>query len=103
MMSWKVKGINMRSLEELSRRGTVPIYAKMKPKEEASHLVNSKPMKEYSYYKCDYCEEEIKILDKKQEMTGGVVTFRHIVTKHGDIEMALHNKCLKPVLKIFEE
>lgn len=55
----------MRSISELSRRGAVPIYAKMKPKEEASHLVNSKSMKEYSYYKCDYCEEEIKILDKK--------------------------------------
>lgn len=93
----------MRSISELSGRGAVPIYAKMKPKEAGSHLVNSKPMKEYSYYKCDYCGEEIKILDKKQEMTGGVVTFRHIVTKHGDIEMALHNKCLKPVLRIFEE
>lgn len=93
----------MRSISELSRRGDVPIYAKMKPKEAGSHLVNSKPMKEYSYYKCDYCGEEIKILDKKQEMTGGTITFKHILTKHGDIEMALHNKCLKPVLKIFEE
>lgn len=93
----------MRRFEELSRRGNVPIYAKMKPKEAGCHLTNCKPRKEYDYYKCDYCGKEIKILDKKQDMTGGTITFRHIVTKHGDIEMALHNKCLKPVLKIFEE
>ena len=45
----------MRRFEELSRRGNVPIYAKMKPKEAGCHLTNCKPRKEYDYYKCDYC------------------------------------------------
>ena len=94
----------MRDLQELSRRESVPIYTKMKPKpEEARHLIKYKDEKEYEYYKCDYCDGEIKILNKKQEMTGGIVTFGHIITKQGDIKMVLHNKCLKPVLKIFEE
>lgn len=93
----------MNKFYELSNRGNVPVYAKMKPKPEASHLVNYKNEKEYEYYKCDYCGGEIKILEKKQEMTGGTIIFKHLVTKHGDIEMALHNKCLKPILKIFEE
>lgn len=93
----------MRSLQELSKRGAVPIYARMTPKEVGCHLTNCKPRKLYDYYKCDYCEDEIKILEKKQDMTGGTIIFKNILTKHGDIEMALHNKCLKPVLKIFEE
>lgn len=93
----------MNKFYELSNRENVPVYAKMKPKPEASHLVNYKNEKEYEYYKCDYCGGEIKILEKKQEMTGGTIIFKHLVTKHGDIEMALHNKCLKPILKIFEE
>lgn len=57
----------MRSLQELSRRGAVPIYAKMKPKEAGCHLTNCKPRKEYDYYKCDYCGEEIKILEKSKK------------------------------------
>lgn len=92
----------MRSLQELSSRGAVPIYSKIKPKPEGSHLVNHKIEKEYDYYKCDYCGNEIKILKKKQEMTGGVVTMPHTVTRRGDIKLALCNKCLKPVLNIFE-
>ena len=59
----------------LSGRGNVPIYEKMRPKPDASHLVNYKKEKLYEYYKCDYCGEEIKILKEKQEiMSGGIVT-----------------------------
>ena len=93
----------MRRLQELSSRDTVPKYSKMKPKPEDSHLVNHKTEKEYDYYKCDYCGDEIKILKKRQEMTGGVVTIPHTVTRRGDMNLALCNKCLKPVLKEFEE
>lgn len=92
----------MNKFSEISNRGAVPIYAKMKPKPEGSHLVNHKAEKEYDYYKCDYCGDEIKILKKRQEMAGGVVTMPHTVTRKGDIKLALCNKCLKPVLNIFE-
>lgn len=93
----------MNNLYELSNRKIVPVYTKMKPKPNGSHLVNYKNEKEYDYYKCDYCGEEIKILSKKQEMAGGTIKFSHLVTKKGDIELALHNKCLRAAIKIFEE
>ncbi|MCX4303784.1 MAG: hypothetical protein OSJ66_07260 [Clostridia bacterium] len=92
----------MINFNEISSRDTIPKYSKMKPKPEGSHLVNHKAEKEYDYYKCDYCGDEIKILKKRQEMAGGVVTMPHTVTRRGDIKLALCNKCLKPVLNIFE-
>ncbi len=93
----------MINFNEISSRDTVPKYLKMKTKPEGSHLVNHKTEKEYDYYKCDYCGDEIKILKKRQEMTGGVVTIPHTITRRGAINLALCNKCLKPVLKDFEE
>ena len=92
----------MINFNEISSRDTIPKYSKMIPKPEGSHLVNHKAEKEYDYYKCDYCGDEIKILKKRQEMAGGVVTMPHTVTRRGDIKLALCNKCLKPVLNIFE-
>ena len=67
----------MNKFSEISNRGAVPI--------------------------CDYCGNEIKLLKKRQEMTGGVVTIPHTVTRRGNMNLALCNKCLKPVLKEFEE
>jgi hypothetical protein len=93
----------MNKFNELSNRGAVPVYAKMKPKPEASHLVNYKKQKEYEYYKCDYCGAEIKILEKRQEMTGGIVTMPYTITRKKEINLALCNKCLKPALKEFEK
>lgn len=61
-------------LYELSTRISVPIYTKMKPKESTSQVINYKKEKLYDYYKCDYCGSEIRILvDKRNEMTGGIV------------------------------
>lgn len=91
------------NIHELATREKVPIHSKMKPKPAASHLVSYKKEKEYDFYKCDFCGEEIKILKKKQEMSGGTVKLSHLVTKCGDIELALHNRCLNSVLKIFEK
>lgn len=93
----------MNKFSEISNRSAVPIYAKMKPKLDDSHLVNYKTEKDYNYYKCDYCGSEIKILKKRQEMTGGVVTIPNTVTRRGALNLALCNKCLKPVLKEFEK
>lgn len=65
----------MINFNEISSRNTIPKYSKMKTKLEGSHLVNRKVEKEYDYYKCDYCGDEIKILKEKQEiMSGGIVT-----------------------------
>ena len=94
----------MINFNEISSRNTIPKYSKMKTKLEGSHLVNRKVEKEYDYYKCDYCGDEIKILKKKQEiMSGGVATIPHTVTRRGAINLALCNKCLKPLLKEFEK
>lgn len=93
----------MSNIKQLSNRDIVPKYTKFKPKPEGSHLVNHKQEKEYEYYICDYCGSEIKIIKKRQEMTGGTIIIPHTVTKKGDINLALCNKCLKPVLKEFEE
>lgn len=93
----------MNNFSELSCRKEIPIFTKMKPTPDASHLVNYKKVKLYDYYICDYCGEEIKIIAKKQEMTGGVATIPHTVTKKGELKLALCNKCLKPALKEFEE
>lgn len=93
----------MNKFNDLINRSAVPIYAKMKPKPQGSHLVNYKNEKEYDYYKCDYCGSEIKILKKRYEMTGGIVTIPYTITKKKYISLALCNKCLKPTLKIFEK
>lgn len=87
----------------LSIRSCVPVYEKMKPKTDNCPLVNHKKEKLYKYYKCDYCGAEIKILKKTQEMTGGIATIPHTITKRGELKLALCNKCLKPALKEFEE
>lgn len=87
----------------LSGRIKIPVYTKMKPSPDASHVINHKKEKLYDYYICDYCGEEIRILEKKYEMTGGVTTIPNTITKRGELKLALHNKCLKPALKEFEE
>ncbi len=92
----------MNRFYELATRKVVPIYTKMKPKPDGSHLVNYKKEKDYDYYKCDYCGAEIKILNEKNKMTGGTIVLPKIITKKCEIQLALCNKCLKPVLKIFE-
>lgn len=86
------------------RENKITKYTKYKPKpKEGRHLVKYKEEKDYNYYKCDYCNEEIKILDKKYEMTGGIVTFPDSLTRKGQLKLVLCNKCLKPVLKEFED
>lgn len=68
-----------------------------------SHLVNKKVKEKYKYYICDYCGQEIKIADKWSERTGSKAIIPSSITKQGEIVLALHNKCLKPMLKELEE
>lgn len=60
-----------------------------------SHLVNEKKTKLYDYYKCDYCGGEIVVEESKIKQSGGIVDFR-------EMKLALHNSCLKEVLKEYE-
>lgn len=88
-------------LSEWSSREKVPKYVKYKPKPEGSHLVNHKVEKDYNYYKCDYCGEEIVIKNKKDEQDGGIAALPDTLTHRGKIEIALHNRCLNPLLREF--
>ena len=77
---------------------------KLKPKPtEGRHLIRYKDEKDYDYYICDYCGDEIKILKKKIEMTGGIVVLPHSLTKRGEVKIVLCNKCINPVLKELEK
>lgn len=94
----------MKNLENLYYREKVPIYTKLKPKPtEGRHIIKYKDEKDYDYYICDYCGDEIKILKKRIEMAGGVVVLPHSLTKRGEVKVVLCNKCINPVLKEFEK
>lgn len=84
-------------------REKVPKHTKYKEKPEAGrHLVKYPSIKEYEYYLCDYCNAEIRILEKKHEMTGGIAKFPAAITGKDEVELALCNKCLNPVLQELE-
>ena len=68
-----------------------------------SNTVNSNRTKLYEYYTCDLCKDEIRLDLKKDKRTGGTVVLPSTLTKCGEIEVALCNKCVKEVLKILEK
>lgn len=95
----------LSELYKLEDRKKIPIYTKWKPKpKEARHLVKYKDEKDYDYYKCDYCNSEIKILKgvKRYEMLGGIAILPGTLTKRGNIKLVLCCKCLNPVVRLFE-
>ena len=79
------------------------IYLQYKQNTDNSNLINYKKELEYKYYKCDYCDNKIIILNKQNEMSGGIVDLPATLTKKGVIKLALCNKCLKPVLNDIEK
>ncbi len=93
----------MNDVINLANREEVPVYEKLEEKQAGSHLVNYKRKKIYYYYKCDFCGNEIRIYKNKRNMSGGIVTIPYTITKCKSLDLALCNKCLKPMLKIFEE
>ena len=96
LMIEKVKLLEER--EEISKY----IKYKEKPK-EARHLIKYKQEKDYEYYKCDYCGEEIKIEKDWEKRTGGIITLPSSLTDRGEIKIVIHNKCLKNLLKELED
>lgn len=92
----------MLDINELKFRKQPTKYEKYEEYEK-SNIVRTNKTKLYEYYKCDYCKSEIKINVSKDEKTGGIVIFPHTLTKCGELELVLCNKCLKKALKQFEE
>lgn len=90
-------------LEELQARKEITKYEKIVREEEHSNVIKTKKKKIYDYYKCDYCGDEIRLDTKQAERTGGIAEIPHILTKRGKVKLALCNKCLKKVLKEFEQ
>ena len=70
---------------------------------ERSYIMQRKQEKLYDYYICDYCGEEIKILDKHLDMDGGIATFPMSLTKREKIKVALHNRCLRLAIAEFSK
>ena len=78
---------------------------KIKYKEDpefSAHLSNTKKKEEYQYYTCDYCGEEIRIEKDTTKRTGGLCVIPYSFTRGVEIELALHDKCLNPVLRELE-
>lgn len=70
----------------------------------AAHLVKTQKKKLYEYYICDFCGAEIKIVPKWEEKTGGVIKLPTSLTQTvQEYRLALCNKCVRPVIKEFEE
>lgn len=66
----------------------------------------ARKIKDYDYYICDYCGKEIKIADKWENQTGGIVKISIPLTicNKPYVILALHNNCCKDVLnKINDE
>lgn len=68
---------------------------------EGNNTVKSKKKIEYKYYMCDYCKEKIIICSKHSEQTGGTKNIR--IYGKINLNLALHNKCLKPTLRLINE
>lgn len=96
---WKIRN----RIDELQLRKEITKYEKTETKHESSNVVKTERKKLYNYYKCDYCNEEIRLDIKQSERSGGIVNFPHTLTKRGKLTLVLHNKCLNKAIKEFIE
>lgn len=74
-----------------------------------NHLSKVKKERDYCYYKCDYCNEEIKILKNEKNVDGNNIASgglwkvpQSLTHEDSSFYLALCNKCLKPVAEQFE-
>ena len=74
---WKIRN----RLESLQEREKIAKYQKELKENESSNITKTIRKKLYKYYKCDYCEDEIRLDTKQDERSGGLVTFPHTLTK----------------------
>lgn len=69
--------------------------------QQGSNTVKTKKKKDYDYYICDYCGENIILYKDRSKRSGG--TARFSITSYKYITLALHDKCLKETRKIFNK
>lgn len=75
-----------------------------KYKKSDNHLTFEKKTKLYEYYICDYCGSEIKIKNKWEKSSGGVILVPPLlIKKPKGITIAVCNRCFNSALKEFEE
>ena len=89
-------------IEYLKNREKIQKYTKELKKDEDSNIVKTNKVKLYDFYKCDYCNNEIRLDAKQSERSGGIVTFPHSLTKSGEIVLVLCNKCLNKAVNEFK-
>ena len=89
------------NIRKLQCRKEIPKYIKEIREDTNSNLVKGKIIKKYEYWKCDYCNDEIRLDKKQAERSGGIVNFPHTLTKCGRLQLVLCNKCLNSVIREF--
>lgn len=93
----------VEQIDKYKNREKIQKYTKVIKENNKSNVLNAKVIERYKYLICDYCGDEIRLDIKFHERTGGTKVFSHSFTKCGKVELVLCNKCLKPVIKEFEE
>lgn len=94
----------MFDAEKFKYRDKPAKYIKLEENSNSSNVVHSKRKKKYEYYRCDYCNTEIRLDIKEwQRKKGGVTTLPLSLTNCGNITVALCNKCLNKVIKELQE
>lgn len=93
----------VEQINKFKNRDKIPKYTREIKEKTKSNVIKAKILGRYQYLLCDYCGDEIRLDKKKADRTGGTHIFQQSLTKCGKIELALCNKCLKPVIKEFEE
>lgn len=92
-------------LNELIIRDKPQIYEKTEYEEGeiVTNTTKTKKIKEYDYYICDFCGQEIVIEDKWEKSTGGICEIPKTITKGKVLYLALHNKCINQAIQEFKE
>ena len=94
----------IENIDKFKNRDKIPKYIKEVREDLKSNVLKTKVIEKYRYLICDYCGKEIRLDKKEEERDGGVCIIPSSLTKTiFTIQLALHNKCLKNVIKEFED
>lgn len=94
----------MFDVEKFKYRDKPAKYIKLEENSNSSNVVHSKRKKKYEYYRCDYCNCEIRLdLKEWQKKNGGVIALPYSLTGYGNITLALCNSCLNKVINELEK
>lgn len=92
----------MININDLKYRKEPPKYTETMKKDEYCNVANTKKIKKYEYYVCDYCKDHIRLDKKKYERSGGIAIIPHSLSKCGELKLALCNKCVKDAVQEIE-